>query len=698
MADGTRLRRSQRARSTVPGTAYVPPGGSPSTDLTEGEGPVADAGVGDLAVADVGPQPVSRVGRLALGALVWLGIVIVLFLIYRFMNRHGFGLTGDAPHYLVTALALTHFSPLVSWAYQHVLVHNEFYPWPAGQTPAQISADQVFSGPHGTVSAHGLGLPLLLFPFVGVAGLHGGLFAYFGIEAAGLMYLHRRASGLTGLSVRAQWVFALALAAPALLIAATQLYPDLISGIVLACALIELAVVERSGELGVRSAVIIAVALVLSPWLHIQNLVGAAVVGLGLVAVVVRRRLGWKAVSVVVAVTAVGWGLLAAYNEYYFAHLMGLPQPSPQLSHAGIVDTIGLVLDRHQGAFIQVPTIVIGLVGLWFARSRIPVAVIATVATLATVLVLNGTYVADPFGGTVLAGRFQWTTLPILLVWMPFALVRIDRYARRMAALAVVIAVAWIAQWTPVLRATHTYVNSAVPPFSPWDPQLYPGWWPALSKYLPVFNLQYRTGSASILPLLVAVALLVGGYLAIWLMARPSARSLRATEDQPDLGATRASKVERTARANRIGVVAVVAMAALVVIGVAVPRHQLPDGTLQWTGAQLGSPYDASAQAVTSTALALTDLGTGTYNARITYTLTGQGGPSAMVLQFGPVGGTDPAAVTRSLTQHLPPTGVAASGLTFTSGPARLWLHFQVAAGEILNVTSVTLAKVSTST
>ncbi len=691
MADGTRLKRTERPRTTIPGIPYGPEGALASTET----GPDGSTGPDPAAAeAGAGAEPESRGVRATLSVLVWLAIVIVLFLVYRFMNHHGFGLTGDAPNYLVTALALTHLSPLVLWAYQHAIVHHEFYPWPVGQTATQVSADQVFNGPHGVVSAHGLGLPLLLFPFVGVAGLHGGLFAYFGIEAAGLMYLHRRASVLTGLSVRAQWVFALAMAAPAFLLAATQLYPDLISGIVLACALIELAVVERTGELGVRSAAIIAIGLVVSPWLHIQNLVGAAVIGLALVAVVIRKRLGWKVVSVVLAVTAAGWGLLAAYNEYYFAHLVGLPQPSPQLTHAGIVDTIGLIFDRHQGAFIQVPTIVIGLVGLWLARARVPVAVISTVATLATVFLLNGTYVADPFGGTVLAGRFQWTTLPILLAWMPFALIRIDRYARRMAALAVVIALAWIAQWTPVLRATHAYVNSAVPPFAPWDPQLYPGWWPAISRYLPVFNLQYRTGRASVLHLLVAVALLMGGCLAIWLLGRPSARSLRAESTQ---GSIRSTKVERTARINRIGVLAIVAMAAIVVIGVAVPGRLLPDGPLQWTGAQLGSPYNAATGPVASASLPLTDLGSGTYTTRVTYTLTGPGSSSATVLQFGPVGGTDPNAVTRSLSLHLPPTSTASSAtLNFTSTAARFWLHFQVATGQILDISTVTLTKIST--
>ena len=111
--------------------------------------------------------------------------------------------------------------------------------------------------------------------------------------------------------------------------------------------------------------------------------------------------------------------------------LLGLPQPSPNLGARGLKDTLGLVLDRDQGLLVQCPTVLFGLLGLWYSRRTTQVTNVVLVLGVLAILVINGTQpIATAFGGVALAGRFQWTVLPLLLAWSPFFLRRLEVYRR----------------------------------------------------------------------------------------------------------------------------------------------------------------------------------------------------------------------------------------------------------------------------
>jgi hypothetical protein len=114
------------------------------------------------------------------------------------------------------------------------------------------------------------------------------MLGYFGLIALGVVCLHQRASRLGGLGRVGRAVFAVSLAAPALWLASTQVYPDLIAGLMLASVFVELALVEVERGLGRVGTTIIVVGLVVVPWLHIKNLVPLAV-AIASLAIIGRR-------------------------------------------------------------------------------------------------------------------------------------------------------------------------------------------------------------------------------------------------------------------------------------------------------------------------------------------------------------------------------------------------------------------------
>ena len=153
---------------------------------------------------------------------------------------------------------------------------------------------------------------------------------------------------------------------------------------------------------------------------------------------------------------------------------------------------LALGLDRQQGFLIQMPTALLGVVGLWFA-----------VAT-------DGHQRADgdrgcrlrsgdqrdatasvPFGGASFAGRFQWTVLPMLLAWSAMFFARLQDFPRWLTAVGVTIVVLWVVQGVPMLMGDHVYLNRADPSSLPWDPALYPGWWPFFDRFLPALAIPF---------------------------------------------------------------------------------------------------------------------------------------------------------------------------------------------------------------
>lgn len=542
--------------------------------------------------------------------IIWT--VVVVFgeaATWLLVRSQGSVIAGDSPHYLIAAQSLSHLTFNVLPAYTRDMASHAIFDWPRGTTVTTPYAIHAYlPGPHGPVFAQGLGLPALLSPFMALGSVPGALLGLFTIQAAGVVLVHRRASRLADIGRGGQAVFAVALAAPALWLAATQVYPDLVSGIFLAAGFIELALLEKTGRLDRLGTTVATVSFSLVPWFQIKNAIPALIGILGFAIVGIRQGASRPRLITLSVVVLGSLAALVAYNEFYFTHLLGLPQANPELGTASAWRVVALLADRDQGLFVQVPTALLGVVGLWFARKRNTVSVLAVTAAIGTLLIINGTYPDPPLGGGSFAGRFQWTIAAMLLAWSAVFIGRLQAYPRRLLAVGVAVAGLWAVQLVPILSGNHVYDNEWYAPFRPWDPSIYPGWWPLLNRFLPTFAYP-SMGTAGALGRLVLVVVLVGG--AGWLLVR----------------------LCRPGRWPVWSTVAVGATVAVVIGGLSVirPFDDLPAHPQAWTGADLGSPWSPGAIPYRYAPIRLLDVGAGRYRADFTYALSGSAGHAPTV-------------------------------------------------------------------
>jgi len=438
----------------------------------------------------VGPRPTT----LAVAVLL---ISALEYAVWCFVQGQGVTLTGDEPHYLVIAMSLTHLDPHVLWAYERVAQTHYIH------LGSQLTAasTHTFAGPHGSLSVHDIGLPMLIAPFFALGGTGGALLGFDLLLAIGFVTLHQRASRLARLSNTGQWVFAILMSGPALWLASTQLYPDLIGGLFLGVAFVEIGLAERKGVLGRFGMAAITIGLGFAPWLNFKNSLPVAIGIAAFSVVATRSRLPVRRVALTGCGIAVLIAVRALYNSYYIGHLLGLPQAPPNSGSNGIASVLALAFDRHQGMFVQLPILILGLVGAAFAFRWLSTMTIGALLAAAALLVINGTYtvvIPDPtalngqhvvnaLGNLSYAGRYQWSAVPLLLAFVPFALQRLEATPRRLMTLGAGVGVLWLLQSFPLLLGDHSYLNATVDPFTAWDPTLYPGWWGVVDQVVPTY-------------------------------------------------------------------------------------------------------------------------------------------------------------------------------------------------------------------
>lgn len=444
-----------------------------------------------------------------------LAAAAVIDAVYRLMSAQGVGLFGDSPSYIILAQALTHGTVEVRGTILRDLArHTLAGSFPPGTTYAGV---EHFVGPRGVVAPFDPGLPALIAPFVAVLGpVRGAEIGVFSLNSAGLVWLHQRASHLWRLRGGAQAVLALAFALPAVAVSATAVYPDLPAGLLLGMAAVELAAAELARRIGVTSAVVTGATLAVAVWLQPKNLVPVAVLSAAFVAVWIRARGPGRRVATLagpVAVIAVSAAGMLAYNRVFYGHWLGIPEPTPRLSREAQQLTLGLLFDRDQGLFVQVPWAGAGLVGLvvWGIR-RMPATVVATLGAFVGVLALNGTYTSNPYGGGSLAGRFMWTLVPLCLPWLGLVLSRAGAEGRSMWPAAVLAGAAIVWQGAPIVQDDHPWFNPLAVAYRTW-----PSWWAGLAHLLPQFGRTTRVLGVPGRALPVELAGLVGlGFLTLW--------------------------------------------------------------------------------------------------------------------------------------------------------------------------------------
>ncbi len=207
---------------------------------------------------------------------------------------------------------------------------------------------------------------------------------------------------------------------------------------------------------------------------------------------------------------------------------------------------------------------------------------------------INGSQpIVTAFGGVALAGRFQWTVMPMLLAWSPFFLKRLEAYRQRLIAVAVVVSALWVVQAVPILIGDHNYFNATFPPFAPWDPTLYPGWWDWVNSYLPSVVTPFSRVVAEEV-LFEAVLVVALTWLLVRLVQLPTDRGGAQPQRRCGRRWSRSSSSPSS-----------------------YPAGPSPSTSLTWTGQSLGGPWTTTDSRLRTAPAALVDVGTGTYEVTV---------------------------------------------------------------------------------
>ncbi len=420
------------------------------------------------------PQTAVRYRALVLCTFLILcaGWTAVLELI----RRHGAVISGDESHYLVGAVSLGRFHTLdMNPGYNFAVEHHIIFPWTARPGPhlaAVIGQTHLSHGIYFLTHAVGLSVLLAVPMLVGTRAAELALIAVLGGLTVGLVHLVGELSG-----IRSPWRLAIAglFLTPALALAATQVYPDLISGLAMAVIILIVAGMEARGRCAGPQLLVATLLFVVLPWLDQKNVLLTLPLLAAFVTVAVRvkvagRQLGWVVVPTIVSLA----GLLAL-NLYSFAHLLGNSQPISLVSVDTLTRSVALLFDRRQGLFVQMPVVLLGVAGLWAMRRRFPVAVATSAVVIVLTIYGNATQKIS-FGGGSLIGRFQWPTLPLLLAFAGLYLLELWPRRTRVAAVLVgSVGLLAVVQFVPILRNEHILYNQIG-----WDPITYTGWWGGL--------------------------------------------------------------------------------------------------------------------------------------------------------------------------------------------------------------------------
>ena len=405
------------------------------------------------------------------GALMWEWLAML-----RTIRGQGVTITGDEPHYLVESVALGRFHTMnMVPAYNYVVEHHIVYPFAGHPGPALARAvGQGGFFHHQFLPFHAIGMSALLAGPM-LIGTDTATVALIALMAALTVSLVHLTGELSGVRSPGRLAIAALFLAPAFGLAATQVYPDLLTGLIVANVVMIIALVEtRKRCPGVHLLALTALLVVL-PWLDQKNIFFPVPLLVAFLVVWRRAGLPFRRLRPVIALVLVSLAGLLLLNLYQYGHLLGAPQAIELIGKNTITRFVALLVDRRQGLIIQVPVVLLGLASMWAARRRLPVTIVISLGVVLAFLWGNATQPAN-FGGYSFTGRFQWPTLPLLVAFAGLYLLELWK-VRRLAVgiLASVIAAAYVFQMLPILRSEHAYYNGP-----PGDPTAYSGWWGGL--------------------------------------------------------------------------------------------------------------------------------------------------------------------------------------------------------------------------
>ena len=436
-------------------------------------------------------------------------------------QRNWYPITGDEPHHIIIGRAILHHGSLEQTrAYQ-----DEFARGFLGQPGDAITRSNAHAvqTPRGWFSFHSPGTGIVTVLPIAMAEMWGYddvvFIKVFFVLFSGLVVVAAwRLSSfyVRSTSARVTAVLLVCFSLP-LLIAASQVFPDLPAGVLGVLVLAWLATEKAPLWQG---AVMICLVSWL-PWLHYKFTIMAAVLGIAVLHATLRESVTPKRLAVLCLVPAVAAAAFFFYNTYAFGSPIHFdPRIGIRGGHRSLMSFLALSLDRWHGFLLQNPAFFIGaLFFVPFVKTHRRVGLTALLAFIA-VTAINA---AHGSSGYSFAGRYAWTGCMLFIpatIYGLGCLERLSRYAfYAVAALLLLLQLATIA---PLIVTRHDLYN---PNFIVWF-DVYPSFFPAIARFLPAFYdpdwwFLYATNYAFVL----FTVLLIG--IGAWSYPRRSERTLR---------------------------------------------------------------------------------------------------------------------------------------------------------------------------
>lgn len=434
--------------------------------------------------------------------------------------RGVYSATGDEPHYLVIADALwTDGTTDVTAAYEREIAQPRWYPLGLAEpgSPLEPPAAHVVPTVDGFHSWHGVGVGALVALPAQLLGVEGARWAIVVIASLGVVLAWLIAGQfLPSTRARVGATAAVALAYP-LLLAGTQIYPDVPAGVLLLSVLTWWVVPRARASL--PWTVVAGACAALVPWLGSRFILPGVIAVAALLLANIRRRESLLAVCIPAAASAVG---LLAYHLGAFGNLLGPPTEGVvAFGREFLLLLPGMVLDQNQGFLWANPVLWTALPGLvLLLRRNRPLAVLWLLLALS--LWIPAAAHPGLYGLGSFNGRYSW---PLALLAVLPALVALGALASRGARWF------WGLVCAGLMFQTYIVVLSVVvggtAPGSPAGLDLYTrpagtwlesysAWWFPLQDLLPAwYDPQWAfTYSQNWVWLLVAVLLVLGALMA----------------------------------------------------------------------------------------------------------------------------------------------------------------------------------------
>ncbi len=405
-------------------------------------------------------------------------------------HAHRNSVTGDEPHYLVTANGIAKYK-----TFEQTLPYKEEFKTHQIYKTGLTSPDEkpssknthAIQGPHGLFSIHNIGLPLLLaLPFF-CAGVMGAKIAMILLNSL-LVVVAWKISSLfyAQKNIRFLSVLATCIAFP-LIPGANQIFPDMLVGGIFLSAIYWFITIERQRTF-LKEIIGIAV-IAFIPWLQIKFAITAIIFlfAITLKTWSISRKLSKP--FLFLGIFILSFSLLAIYNEYAFGKISGpYSEGALAINKTAFMVFVGLLIDQNQGFLMQNLIAFVGLafIGQFYTRYKSTIVLMGLVFLS---LIIPNSLHPNWYGGWSFSGRFEWSRATVFMLATIFGLAQLANSHRNIYRTVISISLAWQTYlfYRYVFQGPGLYNKSALTDFNhystfygkmhSWLPALYNSDW-----------------------------------------------------------------------------------------------------------------------------------------------------------------------------------------------------------------------------